>query len=188
MANTVQGAPGVKAPPRQNTFGHLLWNGVRGGLGFGAQEDATRSAKVVAGVAGIGAIAAPLAIGAMSRGGDAENPYQQQLGRQVTASDKTVAVYTVKTAFDADKVRAGVDLAGYAALSAPLLTKLFAPKFYEQNQGLMHGSDIAGLAALTGTGAYGMATGKGSGRVNDALDVGGLGLMGLALHRRMSEH
>lgn len=169
-----------------NTFGHLAWNGIRGALGFGAQERATGLAKVVAPVANAAMVGAPIVAGAFSQNHDPNSAYQQ--GMQVTASDRS-GVYTVKTAFDPEKIRAGVDLASYGALAAPLAAKLIAPKFYEQHHGLMHGLDVAGLAGLTGTGVYGMATGKRrSDRVNDAMDVGGLGLMGLALHRRLSEH
>lgn len=184
----VGAAPKPPGPPAQNTFGHVAWNAVRGGLGFGPQENATRLARGASHVAAATTIGAPLAAGALGSGGQGNNPYQQQLGMQVTASERGPAVYTVKTALDPDKVRAGVDLASYGALAVPLVTKLVAPKFYEQHHGLMHGLDAAGLAGLTGTGIYGIATGKRRDRVNDALDVAGLGLMGLGLHRRMTEH
>lgn len=179
----------VSPPTGQNSFGHLAWNAVRGATGFGPSANATGTAKAVAGLSMAGMIGAPLAMGAFGSRQSAGDPYQQQMGMQVTASDRGDGLYTVKTAFGtADKVRAGVDLASYGALAAPLATKLIAPKFYNAHQGLMHGLDVAGLAGLTGTGLYGMATGRGRERSNDALDVGGLGLMGLALHRRLNDH
>jgi len=185
-------ATAAKVPPpitpAKNTFGHLAWQGIRGGAGFGPSENATRTGSGIAHAAGIGAIAAPLAVGAFSRGGDANNPYQQQLGMEVRASYKAAGVYTVKTALDPSHVRAGVDLASYGALAAPLIAKLIAPKFYDQHQGLMHGADVAGLAGLASTGLYGVATGHGRERAYDGMDVAGLGLMGLALHRRLTEH
>lgn len=44
-----------------------------------------------------------------------------------------------------------IDLAGLGLIAAPVVTQLAAPEFYDQNESVMHGADLAGLALLMGT-------------------------------------
>lgn len=107
--------------------------------------------------------------------------------RTVTAGHRSAGPLTrVRAAGTAAKIRAGVDLASYGALAVPKPLRTFSPRTSEAYAGLMHALDAVGLAGLGATSLYGLATEKH--KAPDALDAGGLALMGAALHRRLQDH
>jgi len=102
-----------------------------------------------------------------------------QIATHTTEPRKKQAFLSPATA---DRARAGVDLASYLALGIPTAARAFAPRFYQQHHALMKGMDYAGLAGLGATSLHSAATGKKP--LPDMMDAAGLGLMGMALHRR----
>lgn len=185
-AAATAGAAGPAVRRARNTFGHVTWNALRGATGFGPSEGATPFAKGVSYGSGAMVMGVPLAMGLLGRP-EQPNSHGQQQMMAVTASDRSgEPLYRVKEAVSADQVRAGVDLASYGALALPTALRALSPRTYEAHAGLMHALDAAGLAGLGATSLYGLATEKHKGP--DALDAGGLALMGAALHRRMQDH
>lgn len=185
-AATAAGAAAAPVRRARNTFGHVTWNAVRGATGFGPSEGATPLAKGVAYGSGAMMMGVPLAMGLLGRPERPNSQGQQQM-MTVTAGDRSAEpLYRVKAAGTADQIRAGVDLASYGALAVPTALRTFSPRTYEAHAGLMHALDAVGLAGLGATSLYGLATEKH--KAPDALDAGGLALMGAALHRRLQDH